>query len=106
MVIIEIDRLEFSRTLDIETTDVCRTCTSEDWRRLLGGHRWKEFLVSPSPDEEDRVSKIFYCQYTTGRQVQKTGAAIDCVPDNFNSVVVPIKDGSGYTLKFASFFWY
>ncbi|KAJ7469325.1 hypothetical protein B0H11DRAFT_2043963 [Mycena galericulata] len=41
--------------------------------RLLGEHRWSEFLRKPSPEEAGRVSQIFYCVYSTGRQAQKDG---------------------------------
>ncbi|KAJ7076664.1 hypothetical protein B0H15DRAFT_925112 [Mycena belliarum] len=41
--------------------------------RLLGEHRWSEFLKKPSVEEAGRVSQIFYCVYSTGRQAQKDG---------------------------------
>jgi len=41
--------------------------------RLLGEHRWSEFLREPSEQEKDQVTKVFYCTYSTGRQVQKNG---------------------------------
>ncbi|KAI6116052.1 hypothetical protein F5141DRAFT_1001248 [Pisolithus sp. B1] len=41
--------------------------------RLLGEHRWSEFLRKPSPEEESRVTQIFYCTYHTGRIVEKNG---------------------------------
>ncbi|KAG6897996.1 hypothetical protein C0992_007485 [Termitomyces sp. T32_za158] len=41
--------------------------------RLLGEHRWKEFLKSPTDEEKDRVTQIFHSLYTTGRQAQKDG---------------------------------
>ena len=44
-----------------------------DFTVVLGAHKWREFLKQPSQDEEDRVSKIFYCQLSDGRKVQKTG---------------------------------
>ncbi|KAI0919209.1 hypothetical protein AcW1_003353 [Taiwanofungus camphoratus] len=44
-----------------------------DFNNLLGEHRWRNFLRKPSQDEEDRVSKVFYCTYSTGREVQKYG---------------------------------
>ncbi|KAJ7467485.1 hypothetical protein FB451DRAFT_1258686 [Mycena latifolia] len=42
--------------------------------RLLGEHRWSEFLKKPSAEEAGRVSQIFYCVYSTGRQAQKDGS--------------------------------
>ncbi|KAG6867224.1 hypothetical protein C0993_005417 [Termitomyces sp. T159_Od127] len=41
--------------------------------RLLGEHRWKEFLKSPTDEEKDRVTQIFNSLYTTGRAAQKDG---------------------------------
>ncbi|EIW54089.1 uncharacterized protein TRAVEDRAFT_132006, partial [Trametes versicolor FP-101664 SS1] len=43
-----------------------------DFKRLLGEHRWSEFLVDPR-DEGRYVSKVFYCTYSTDRDVQKNG---------------------------------
>ncbi|KAG6886839.1 hypothetical protein C0995_003989 [Termitomyces sp. Mi166 len=41
--------------------------------RLLGEHRWKEFLRNPTDEEQDRVTQIFHSLYTTGREAQKDG---------------------------------
>jgi len=41
--------------------------------RILGEHRWSEFLRNPSRDEKDRATQVFYCTYHTGRMVQKNG---------------------------------
>ena len=41
--------------------------------RLLGEHRWIEFLKNPRADEKERISQIFYCFYDTGRAAQKDG---------------------------------
>ncbi|CAK5277546.1 unnamed protein product [Mycena citricolor] len=41
--------------------------------RLLGEHRWDEFLQDPDDDEKGCVSKVFFCTYTSGREVQKNG---------------------------------
>ncbi|KAF8845955.1 hypothetical protein BDN67DRAFT_960608, partial [Paxillus ammoniavirescens] len=41
--------------------------------RILGEHRWSEFLQNPTQDEKDRVTRVFYCTYNTGRIVQKNG---------------------------------
>ena len=40
---------------------------------LLGLHTWSKFLSMPSEEEKDKSSKIFYCTYNTGRQVEKSG---------------------------------
>ncbi|KAJ7214993.1 hypothetical protein GGX14DRAFT_443565 [Mycena pura] len=41
--------------------------------RLLGEHRWSEFLQNPNVEEAGRVTQIFYSTYSTGRQAQKDG---------------------------------
>jgi hypothetical protein len=41
--------------------------------KLLGEHKWKEFLKNPTDEEKDRASQVFYCLYTKGRDVQKDG---------------------------------
>ncbi|KAK2462776.1 hypothetical protein APHAL10511_005167 [Amanita phalloides] len=41
--------------------------------RLLGEHRWNEFLKKPQRDEVELKSQIFYCTYSTDREVQKYG---------------------------------
>jgi len=42
--------------------------------RLLGEHKWSEFLRNPSAEELEKVTQVFYCVYNSGRQVQKNGA--------------------------------
>lgn len=42
--------------------------------RLLGEHRWSEVLKKPTDEEKQRVSQVFHCLYTTGREAQKDGA--------------------------------
>ncbi|KAF9237864.1 hypothetical protein BU15DRAFT_48261 [Melanogaster broomeanus] len=41
--------------------------------RILGEHRWSEFLQKPTQEEKERVTRVFYCTYSTGRIVQKNG---------------------------------
>ncbi|KAF7311470.1 Glycoside hydrolase family 79 protein [Mycena kentingensis (nom. inval.)] len=41
--------------------------------RLLGEHRWSEFLRNPTPEETGRVTQIFYSTYSNGRAAQKDG---------------------------------
>jgi hypothetical protein len=43
--------------------------------RLLGEHKWSEFLRNPSEEEKGRVSQIFHSFYTTGREAQKDGTS-------------------------------
>ncbi|EED84622.1 predicted protein [Postia placenta Mad-698-R] len=40
---------------------------------VLGEHRWSEFLRQPSDEEKTKVSKVFYCTYRSGREVEKYG---------------------------------
>jgi len=41
--------------------------------RLLGEHRWSEFLRKPTSEEVGRVSQVFHCLYKSGREAQKDG---------------------------------
>jgi hypothetical protein len=40
---------------------------------VLGEHRWSEFLRSPSKEEMEEVTQVYYCVYNSGMQVQKNG---------------------------------
>ncbi|KAL5512578.1 hypothetical protein ACEPAG_3231 [Sanghuangporus baumii] len=40
---------------------------------LLGVHKWREFLRRPNPDQAKMESRIYYCRFSTGREVQKHG---------------------------------
>ena len=51
---------------------------------LLGLHTWSKFLSMPSEEEKDKSSKIFYCTYYTGRQVEKSG------PSAYRSTLLPL----------------
>jgi hypothetical protein len=44
--------------------------------RLLGEHKWNEFLRNPSKEEREKVTRVYYCVYNSGRQVQKNGAFV------------------------------
>ncbi|KAI0090886.1 hypothetical protein BDY19DRAFT_938117 [Irpex rosettiformis] len=44
-----------------------------DWNSLLGEHRWSEVFKKCAPADKDRVSQIFWCEFNTGRRVQKYG---------------------------------
>ncbi|KAH7920600.1 hypothetical protein BV22DRAFT_1020909 [Leucogyrophana mollusca] len=41
--------------------------------RLLGEHRWSEFLRNPSDELKNQATRVYYCTYSTGRIVQKNG---------------------------------
>jgi len=63
--------------------EIARECPQLD--RLLGEHRWREFLKKSTKQEQDQVTKVFYCTYSTGRQVQKNGEfnlSLLCRPDD------------------------
>jgi hypothetical protein len=45
----------------------------ESFENLLGLHTWSEFLQKPNKEQLDKVSKVFYCTYNTGRIVEKNG---------------------------------
>lgn len=44
-----------------------------EWNKLLGEHRWSEVFKKCAPEDKDRVSQIFWCEFNTGRRVQKYG---------------------------------
>lgn len=41
--------------------------------RLLGEHRWSEFLKKPNEEEEGKVTQVFHSLYSKGRDAQKDG---------------------------------
>jgi hypothetical protein len=45
----------------------------KDFDRILGEHRWSEFLRTPTKEEKGKLTQVFYCAYNTGRIVQKNG---------------------------------
>ncbi|KAH9935126.1 uncharacterized protein BXZ73DRAFT_76835 [Epithele typhae] len=45
---------------------------TDGFNKLLGAHKWGEFLNNPG-DQAGLESKIFYCTYSSGREVQKHG---------------------------------
>ena len=45
----------------------------DSFENLLGLHTWSEFLKKSNKEELDKVSKVFYCTYNTGRIVEKNG---------------------------------
>lgn len=47
-----------------------------DFTAVLGAHKWNQFLKQPSEDEVPRESRIFYCQLSDGRKVQKNGECL------------------------------
>lgn len=74
-----------------------------DFNNLLGEHRWRNFLRKPSQDEEDRVSKVFYCTYSTGREVQKYGElSASALTDGFRIELSP----SGWKRIFVEERWF
>ncbi|KAH7911330.1 hypothetical protein BJ138DRAFT_1239209 [Hygrophoropsis aurantiaca] len=59
------------RARDMVIIEVARKYQHCD--RILGEHRWSEFLKNPSDVEKDQVTRVYYCTYNTGRIVQKNG---------------------------------
>ena len=51
--------------------EVDKGCSKID--RLLGAHKWREFLKSPEKGQMENESRIYYCFYSKGRDVQKYG---------------------------------
>lgn len=47
--------------------------TYEHFDRLLGKHKWSEFLCNPTEEEQGRASQVYYCLYKSGREAQKDG---------------------------------
>ena len=41
-----------------------------------GAHNWADIFKSPTEDEKDRVSKVFWCTLNIGREVEKAGQEI------------------------------
>lgn len=40
---------------------------------LLAEHRWHEVLKKPTPEDEHRVSRVYYSIYNHAREAQKDG---------------------------------
>ena len=47
--------------------------TFGEWNSLLGEHRWAEVFKKCEPGDKDRVTQIFWCEFNTGRRVEKYG---------------------------------
>jgi hypothetical protein len=54
--------------------EVSKTFTQ--FEKLLGEHRWSEFLREPAAEEKDKKSKVYYCTYTNSRALQKDGESL------------------------------
>lgn len=51
-----------------------RSIPDDDKRQLLGQHIWKDILIKPTEGEKEHRSGVFYCVFSTIREVQKEGA--------------------------------
>ncbi|EJD08189.1 uncharacterized protein FOMMEDRAFT_16648 [Fomitiporia mediterranea MF3/22] len=40
---------------------------------FLGAHKWHEFLRNPEPSQINNESRVYYCRYGSGRDVEKHG---------------------------------
>ncbi|EKM76019.1 hypothetical protein AGABI1DRAFT_109101 [Agaricus bisporus var. burnettii JB137-S8] len=58
--------------------------------KLLGEHRWGEFLREPSPEERDRKTKVYNSTYTNSRALQKDGWKYMLADDELFSNFRPI----------------
>lgn len=47
--------------------------------RLLGAHRWADFLKEPEESQMATESRVYYCTKNKGREVQKHGKLIECL---------------------------
>lgn len=99
---------------DMVIIEVSRDCPHFD--RILGEHRWSEFLNKPSVEEKGRVTQVYYCTYSTGRIVEKNGWKRIFVGDSWfsgwsprNSIIaypypaphfceVPVEDATNHPL--------
>jgi hypothetical protein len=45
----------------------------QNFKGVLGEHRWVEFLKEPTPEFDERKTQVFYCLYNSDRQAQKDG---------------------------------
>ncbi|TDL22904.1 hypothetical protein BD410DRAFT_721962 [Rickenella mellea] len=46
---------------------------SKNMEKLLGAHKWSEILRDPTEEEKKFESRVFYCVFNKGRDVQKAG---------------------------------
>ena len=51
--------------------EVLKTCHRVN--NFLGAHAWCEFLKRPLQADLERLSKVYYCKFTSDRDVQKHG---------------------------------
>ncbi|KAG7452167.1 uncharacterized protein BT62DRAFT_287146 [Guyanagaster necrorhizus] len=59
---------------------------------FLGEHRWKELLLAPTPEERDRVTRVFPCFHTNNRSVVKDGWHRVAVNDDWFKEWTPVQD--------------
>lgn len=41
--------------------------------KVLGEHRWSEFLKNPAENERDNVTKVFHCKFSDSVQLEHDG---------------------------------
>jgi hypothetical protein len=58
MIIVEVDR-EFER-----------------FDAVLGKHSWSDFLLTPTEEEADKSSEVFFCTYHTNGEVVNGGGSL------------------------------
>ncbi|KAH9833596.1 uncharacterized protein C8Q71DRAFT_774092 [Rhodofomes roseus] len=58
----------------------------KDFKAILGEHRWSAFIRKPTNEEKKMSSQVFYCTYSTTREVEKYGwKRIDLLDEWFYS---------------------
>lgn len=48
----------------------------QQFDKILGEHRWVEFLQKSSTEERERKTRVYYSTYSNGRALQKDGAFV------------------------------
>ena len=51
--------------------EVKKTC--RDLHKLLGAHDWAKFLKNPTENDQKTVSKVFFCRFKSGAEVEGAG---------------------------------
>lgn len=64
--------------------EVAKSCPNI--ARLLGGHRWAEFLKEPEQSQLATESRVYYCTKNKGREVQKHGKSLE-MPLNHSTLM-------------------
>jgi hypothetical protein len=69
--------LDYAQVVVLQTAGMIIVAVAKafnDVRRLLGAHKWSEFLHNPGPGNAGRVSRIYFCELNTDDKCSKEGA--------------------------------